>query len=195
MSYDPDKHHRRSIRLKGYDYSQPADYFVTICVQRRECLFGQIANGEMLPNEVGRMIERWWAKLADKFPSIEKDVYVVMPNHFHGIVMIKRQDGPPADVGAVLRGRPGPARMPGHPHGGAPALGDMMDWFKTMTTNDYIRGVKERGWTPFQRRLWQRGYYEHIVRGEQELDRIREYVATNPARWEQDRENPAAVGK
>ena len=187
MRYDPDKHHRRSIRLRGYDYSQPGAYFVTICVQRRQCLFGEIVGEEMRLNDAGHMVERWWAELANKFPMVDTQGHGAMPNHFHGVVVIR------ADVGAALRGRPLPSPGIGHPHRDAPTVGDILDWFKTMTTNEYIRGVKTHAWTVFPGKLWQRGYYEHVVRDDDELQRIQEYIATNPQRWAWDAQNPAAT--
>jgi putative transposase len=169
MKYNPDIHHRHSIRLREYDYSANGAYFVTICVQGRGCLFGQIYNGEMILNDAGNMVKEWWRKLPTKFDTITNDTHAIMPNHFHGIITI---------VGAATCGRPdvrqphgvGPdghphgAEKQGHPRGGAPTLGDVVDWFKTMTTNAYIRGVNERDWSPFPGRLWQRNYYERVIR-------------------------------
>ncbi len=186
MAFDPNIRHRRSIRLKDYDYSQPGAYFVTLCTHTRECLFGQIADDVMVMNDAGRMIERWWRELPNKYPVVDMDNYMIMPNHFHGIIAI---------VGAALRGCP-QEQYPvngGQPHGVAPTLGDMIDWFKTMTTNDYIRGVKHHQWRPFTGRFWQRNYYEHIIRDEHDLGTIREYITNNPARWERDDYNPAFV--
>lgn len=192
MKFDTDQHHRRSLRLQGYDYAQAGAYFVTICTQNRACLFGEIVDEKMRVNDVGRMVERWWEKLPEKFPATEIDEFIIMPNHLHGIVVL---------VGAAPCGRPGGvavadasglarARLKaGHPHGGAPTLGDIMSWFKTMTTNDYLRGVKQRGWTSFPGKLWQRNYYEHIIRDDAALDRIRQYIAENPLRWATDDEN------
>jgi putative transposase len=88
VTYNPAKHHRRSIRLKGYDYAQPGAYFVTLVTQGRECLFGRVVNGEMQLNDAGRMVERWWAELGNKYPHVIPDIHVVMPNHFHGVVII-----------------------------------------------------------------------------------------------------------
>src|SRR5512147_1358322 len=99
MPFDPFKHHRRSIRLKRYDYSQAGAYFVTICTQNRECLFGEIVRGEMCLNDAGMMMVRWWDELSNKFPTFDPDAFVVMPNHIHCIVVIN-------DVGATLGGRP-----------------------------------------------------------------------------------------
>ncbi len=148
------------------------------------------------------MLAKWWLELTHKFPSVEIDEHAVMPNHLHGIVVIA------PTVGATLCGRPSvPATTHrasldgdhtardegGHPHRGAPTLGDVVGWFKTMTTNEYIRGVKQLGWLPFQGKLWQRNYYEHIIRNEAEFHQIRKYIATNPARWAADPENPGAA--
>ncbi len=195
MPYDPKKHHRRSIRLKGYDYARPGAYFLTLCTQNRACLFGTVVDGEMHANGAGCMVQRWWDELNHKFPHIRTDAFVVMPNHVHGIIMIH-------PVGADLRVRPDENNPTDHPgdewdapkpeqgaHTGAP-LPQIVQWFKTMTTNEYIRHVKNAGWPPFQKRLWQRNYYEHIIRNERALHRIRRYIAENPMRWHLDRQNP-----
>jgi REP element-mobilizing transposase RayT len=174
--YNPEIHHRRSIRLKGHDYSETGAYFVTVCTQNRECLFGDVIEGEMRLNEVGKVINRWWKELNQKFITIETDVFIVMPNHIHGIITI---------VGADLRVRPSGEGA----HIGAP-LHKIIQWFKTMTTNEYIHGIKQLKWQPFVGKLWQRNYHERIVRNESELNRIREYITLNPARWAEDEENP-----
>lgn len=195
MTYNPDRHHRRSIRLKGYDYTKAGAYFVTVCVQDRECLFGGIVNGVMELGDAGQMIKKRWLELNHKFPSVETDEFVIMPNHVHGIIIIVDQS-----VGADLRVRPGnPAtrrepvgRTESGAHTGAPLPG-MVQWFKTMTTNKYILGVQKFGWPMFRGRLWQRNYFEHVIRDSSALDRIRQYIAENPSRWDCDRENPLAV--
>ena len=173
--------HRKSPRLSGYDYSQEGAYFVTVCVQGRQDLLGEILHGEMRLNQAGCMVERWWHKLASNFPALETDFYVVMPNHFHGIVLIAE------NTASAL-----PASRQGA-HMGAP-LQKIMQWFKTMTTNEYIHGVKEHGWPQFQGSLWQRSFYDHVIRDEASLNRIREYISTNPRRWDLDRENPRSRG-
>ena len=179
------RHNRRSIRLRGYDYSQAGAYFVTVCAHDRMCLFGEIMDGKMHLNDAGRMVEKWWLALNRKFSTMETDEYIVMPNHFHGIVVI---------VGADLCVCPVPvgAHAGVGAHTGAP-LPAIIQWFKTMTTNEYIRGVKTSGWLPFTGKLWQRNYYEHIIRNEESLNHIREYIANNPMQWELDRENPNMV--
>ncbi len=318
------KHHRRSIRLKGYDYARPGIYFVTICVQNRECLFGNVVQGEMQLNAAGEMVVRWFAQLENKFATVQCDASICMPNHVHFVVHNRGSSVDGIDVGADLRvcpvsnahqrllqpgrthgsaptgaiddgtgvgadlrvcpvsndhqrllqsGRthgsaptgtnddgtgvgadlcvcpvsnahqrllqPGrthgsaPTRanddgtgvgadlrvcpvsnghqrllQPGRTHGSAPTganddrtgvgadlcvcpvpLSQIVQWFKTMTTNEYIRGIKQKDWPRFSGKLWQRNYWEHIVRDQSEWDRIRDYIHNNPAQWDQDRLN------
>ena len=149
----------------------------------------------MQTNAAGVMIEDWWARLESKFPWITADESIVMPNHLHGILLVGadprvRPGGdagsPDVDVGADPRVRP-----PGGER--AEPLPKVMQWFKTMTTNAYIRGVKTEGWEPFQARLWQRSYYERVIRNEDELYHARRYIAGNPAKWTEDVENPANI--
>ncbi|MCF6267379.1 MAG: transposase [Desulfuromusa sp.] len=201
VKFDPDIHKRRSIRLSGYDYTSAGFYFITVCVQDRECLLGEIANGEMVLNAAGRMVERIWQELPDNYPGIGIDTYVVMPNHFHGIIVIND------DVGAGPRACPGlepdPRACPdshgsqgeGHPQGGAPtevlSLPDVVHRFKSLTTARYRQGVNHHNWPPFTGKLWQRNYYERIIRNEDELHNTRQYIRDNPMQWEIDDENPA----
>ena len=174
MKFDPQKHHRHSIRLKDYDYSQAGAYYVTIDVQNRECLFGEIVNYEMVLNEAGKMIDEQWSVLSERFPNIEIDVYQVMPNHFHGIIVIL------APIGASLVDA----------QKKKPTLGDVVGAFKSITTHEYIEGVDKQNWPQFYKRLWQRNYYEHVVRDEADLNRIRDYIQSNPANWDKNEENP-----
>lgn len=182
MKYNPKIHNRRSIRLKDYDYSQPGAYFLTICTQNKLSLFGHIIDSEMRLNDAGRMVARWWGKLNCKFPNIQTDTFIIMPNHIHGIIIIRSEP-----VGADLCVCPNNKGA----HMGAP-LQKIVQWFKTMTTNEYIAHVKNDSWAPFPGRLWQRNYYEHIIRNQESLNRIRQYITENPARWAVDRENPEA---
>ena len=374
MPYDPNRHHRRSIRLKGYDYSQAGAYFITICTQDRACLFGKVVNGEMRLNDAGRMVLAEWNMLPERFPHVVLDAFVVMPNHVHGIVVITNpatddtattaptivgtglvpvpnagtmgavpnagtmgavpnagtmgaapdagtmgaapnagamgaapnagtmgaapDDGtmgavpdagtmgaapnagtmgaaPDArtmgaapnagtmgaapddgamgaapdtgmmgaapndgmmgaapDAGATTRVAPTAVTIVGTglvpvpddgativgtglvpvPDDGAttrvaptvgdivaptvgdivaPTVGDIVGAFKSRVTVEYIRGVKTSGWPPFRGRLWQRNYYEHIIRNERALNAIRQYIIENPRRWQMDRENEA----
>jgi putative transposase len=189
MAYDAEKHHRRSIRLRGYDYAQPSAYFITIVCQGRLSPFGQVTGGVMVLNDAGHMIVQWWDELSRKYPGARTDQFVVMPNHFHGIVVLSgAKTGVP--VGANLRVCPNDAGA----HAGAP-LPEIVQWFKTMTTNAYIRGVKQSGWHPFPGKLWQRNYYEHIIRNQDEWHHISQYIANNPAQWDLDCENPAYIAR
>lgn len=218
MNSDKPLHNRRSIRLKGYDYSKAGAYFITICVKDKIHFFGKIENGKMVLNDAGIMIDKWWQKIPEKFPDIELGEYQIMPNHFHAIVIntgIVRADPVGADprvrpenlpnndtVRADPRVRPENDANPilgehrGSPLHAAPTplLGEHMgsplravvQWFKTMSTNDYIHGVKKLGWRPFYGKLWQRNYYEHIIRNEKSYDAIANYINNNPVNWEND---------
>lgn len=203
-AYNPNIHHRRSIRLKGYDYSQAGLYFITICVQNRECLFGNIENGNLNMNDAGMMVEKWYNELENKFSDIHCHEMIVMPNHFHCII-----ENVGTTVGADLRvcpNKPEPFNTVSEKsfntvsekpfntvsenivgeHVGSP-LHLVVQWFKTMTTNEYIRGVKTLGWQPFNRKLWQRNYYEHIIRNEQSYQTISDYIINNPKKWDDDK--------
>ncbi len=185
----PDSRKRRSIRLQGYDYSQTGSYFITICTQGRGCLFGEIVDGEMLLNSAGRMVQAVWNEIPAHYSGVDTDSFIVMPNHIHGVITIVGA-GPCACPGAA------PNQKGGQPQGVAPtrlSLPDVTHRFKTMTTKQYVDGVKQAGWLPFPGKLWQRNYYEHIIRDEDELDSIREYIIANPAQWNIDRENPRAL--
>lgn len=173
-------HHRRSIRLKGFDYSQAGAYFVTVVTQNRLCVFGEIQNEMMILNDIGKMIENCWLDLPNRFPTIDVDEYVIMPNHFHGIIIITDQP-----VGSTLVvDQTGVGTSP------TPTVGDIIGAFKSITTHEYIIGVKRSGWSPFDRRIWQRNFYEHIIRNDADLQRVREYIQYNPLKWNLDQENP-----
>ena len=207
MPFDPQRHHRRSIRLKGYDYAQAGAYFVTICAQGRECFFGEVVNDQVQLNDAGQMMESAWLDLPNRFPHVELDEFVVMPNHMHGIIVIV--DRATDDVGAGLvpapkaitngatpdRATPDGATPDGAttrvaPTAIGPTLGDIVGAYKSITTDEYIVGVKQRGWPRFDRKLLQRNYYEHIIRNERELNAIRQYIQNNPLKWALDRDNP-----
>lgn len=185
-----DSHRRRSLRLRGYDYSWAGAYFVTVCTYNRASLFGEIVNGEMQLNDVGRMVATHWCSLSKRFPSVQPDVFVVMPNHMHGIIALP-------DVGAALVAAQGracritPPRRATTRVAPTTSLGTVIGAYKSLTTVAYARGVKMWGWAPFAGKLWQRNYYEHIIRNETALNRVRQYIMDNPARWAEDPENPA----
>ncbi len=175
MPYDPRRHHRRSIRLKGYDYARAGAYFVTLCTKDRACLFGDIVDGLMVLNEAGRVVEECWNDIPAHFHQIILDAFVVMPNHIHGILRI-------VDAVGAKDVSPLPSRRPGTSN----TIGSVIRGFKIGVTK-WMRAN-----TDIQE-LWQRNYYEHVIRDESSLRRIREYIAKNPASWADDEENPNHV--
>jgi len=244
VKYDVRKHHRRSIRLRGYDYAHAGAYFVTVCARERECLFGTVVDGAMRLNENGAIVDDWWRDIPRHFPRVDIDAHIIMPNHMHGIVVIDGNDpiGPTAvGAGSPRPGSPRPG-LPGvkggggtqgeetrgeEPRGGEtrggetrggetpplqegeygggriaeiivgagsprpvkpPTLGQIVAYFKYQSSKA-IAAAREMPGVP----VWQRNYYEHIIRSEESLDKIRWYITENPARWAFDRENPAAA--
>jgi REP element-mobilizing transposase RayT len=260
MTYDPEKHHRRSIRLKGYDYTQPGAYFITICTHGRECLFGEIIDGEMHLNEAGQIVVQTWQDLPNHVPNVQLDAFVVMPNHVHGIIIITDHAGgigagfkparttmgpgsaggagsttgpgsaagsgfaagpgstmgsgfaagPGSTMGSGFAAGPGSTMGSGFAAGPGPTAGsgavgagsepaptepgptrssyglpEIIRQFKTFSA-PRINELRGTPGTP----VWQRNYYEHIIRNESSLNRIRQYIAENPARWDADQENP-----
>ena len=178
MKYDPQIHRRRSIRLKGYDYSQSGLYFITICIHNRECLLGEIKQNLINLNPAGEMITQIWQQLPQRFPHIQLDEFVVMPNHFHGIIGIFSNNSPiPDSKSKIVK------------------LGDIIGAFKSITTHQYIQGVKQDGWQSFDGKLWQRNYYEQIIRDQASLNNIRKYIINNPLKWEDDPENHTQIVK
>jgi REP element-mobilizing transposase RayT len=176
MTYDPAKHHRRSIRLPAYDYAQAGAYFVTLVAHARECLFGQVVGGQTRLSMPGEVVAAQWLRSARIRGEIELDAFVVMPNHVHGIVVIR-------DVGAHSR-----APLPSPPHRPPRSLGSFVAGFKSAATKR-INAIRSTLGLP----VWQRNYYEHVIRDEDDLDRVRRYIAENALRWEEDPENPAAA--
>ena len=182
---DAPKRQRRSIRLQGYDYTRQGAYFVTICTRNRACLLGDIVEGRMHLSEAGRLAQVAWEDLPHHYPHVQIDVWVIMPNHMHGIVILTEAQAtdddmpvgaaPKTDVGAGFK--PAPTR-----HG----LPEIVRAFKTFSARR-INALHNTVGTPF----WQRNYYEHVIRNQSALDRIRQYIADNPARWSEDLENPA----
>ena len=172
MVFNPDRHHRRSIRLKDYNYSQEGAYFVTICTHERECLFGEIRDGEMFLSDAGRRVRPIWDQLSDHYPHNRLDAFVIMPNHVHGIVILNDC----ADVGAGLK----PALTDKMRHG----LPEIIRAFKTFSSRRINEFRKMIG-VP----LWQRNYYEHVIRNEKSLIAVREYIQANPYQWPNDPDN------
>jgi len=194
MKQQVEKQHRRSIRLKGYDYAREGMYFVTIVVRDRVCLFGEVVDGEMRPNQFGRIVQATWNELPHHHPGVECDAFVMMPNHIHGVIGLVDDDGVSAnDVGAGLKPARGVVAGPNSVRAGlkpAPtrtALPEIIRAFKTFSAR-HVNELRETLGVP----VWQRNYYEHIIRDEESLNRIRHYIADNPTRWEFDPENPEA---
>ncbi len=165
MKYDPEIHHRRSIRLKDYDYAQAGAYFVTICVWQRECLFGDIVDGEMVVNGFGEIVRFTWHDLVNHVANIVLDEFAIMPNHVHGIITIELVD----------------SQEQGKKHG----LSEIIRQFKTFSAKR-INASRGNSGVP----VWQRDYYEHIIRDEADYNRVSDYIVTNPKRWAEDTLHP-----
>ena len=219
MPFDREKHHRRSVRLKGFDYTCSNAFFVTICSCQKECIFGSIFNGAMALNEQGKSIQRAWLETASKRPSIQLDEFVIMPNHFHGIIWIVDEvqrrgtacraqnacripdSGRAPEIVSMVRDRsvhcghgtpcpydPNIAPTPdlkferfGRPVSGS--LPTIIRSFKS-AAGKYVNEVRESPGTP----VWQRNYYERIIRNDDELLRTRDYIRANPENWQSDEE-------
>ena len=169
MKFNPDKHQRRSIRLRGYDYAQRGAYFVTICAHGRRCVLGDIRNKTMVLSESGRLVERCWYNLARHFPGVELDAFVVMPNHLHGIIILGRGEAFVESHFQELTHLATNASPLLQPHGTQPgSLGAIVQNFKSVST----RKINQMNRPPGAR-LWQRNYYEHIIRNEKTLYHLR----------------------
>ncbi|SRR5581483_1616911 len=164
MTFDKKLHHRRSIRLPGYDYAQSGAYFVTICVENRACLFGTATHGTIQLTEAGRTVQDQWLALPSRFSQIGLDGFIVMPNHIHGIVLVGAQFIAPSDSLPHSRAEAGAMNY-------APTLGEIIRAYKAVSA----RAIRCVGYVDFK---WQRNYYEHIIRDEDSLNRIRQYRAT-----------------
>lgn len=215
--FDPQKHHRRSVRLKGYDYSSEGAYYVTIVAQGRECLFGEIVDGEMHLSKYGEIIQKWWDEIPVHFLNVELGAFVIMPNHVHGIILIIDNRR-----GEVISPRVSP-----HDHPNANNQENVNNINQGGEINDEGVKIKTQGGktqnrggeTPFLPRptlgqivayfkyqstkemnkietensitkFWQRSYYEHIIRNEKELQQKTDYIMDNPSQWDEDDENP-----
>ncbi len=194
---------RKTLRLSGYDYSQVGYYFVTICTQERESYLGDVIEENMLLNDAGRMVGRIWGELPERFGFVEMDEFVIMPNHLHGIVVIDPGDHKNFPCGdrsltgehkvrpynnqlKCRRGEPCVRPLSGTKEC---SLGRVIQGFKSITTHEYSIGVNNHQWSEFNKRLWQRNYYERVIRTERELEEIREYIVENPVKWDADENN------
>ncbi|MEB3180485.1 MAG: transposase [Nostocaceae cyanobacterium] len=216
VKYDPDIHHRRSIRLRGYDYSQENAYFVTICTQHRECCLGDVINSEMKFTIRGKITHQLWLQITHHFPNVELDEFIVMPNHIHGIIVIVEDNcrggvSPShTEVGQQKHGvSPSHTEVGQQKHGMSPifdilgekggetpplrkqwrpTLGQIVAYYKYQTT----KIINQIDNTPGNR-IWQRNYYEHIIRDGKSLENIRQYIRENPGNWGKDLENPQKI--
>ena len=183
MTFRPDIHHRRNLRLLEYDYSAEGLYFITICTHERKPLFGKIKEDEMLLNGTGQIIEQQYHLLEQRFPHIQCLEHVVMPNHFHCIIRITDNY-----VGAPLAGALNTSdKSFGHPQGvplQRATIGEIVGAFKSITTNECLRIHKARG--KIMGKLWQRNFYEHIIRSQRSYEEISTYILENPKRWIDD---------
>ncbi|MBQ8960570.1 MAG: transposase [Ruminococcus sp.] len=179
---------RKPLRLKNHDYSQPNAYFITICTYRRQSLFwadegllaaavgahpcvrppggGHFSQPEIVLSKAGEMVSKWLKKIPEKYPGYTIDEYVIMPDHIHFIIIC--EEWPGGHVG--------------------PPLQSVLQWFKAQTTNEYIRGVRAEVFPPFNSRIWQRTYYEHIIRDQNDMQDIRRYIEENPIKWNTEKE-------
>ncbi|HBK34794.1 MAG: hypothetical protein UU08_C0010G0001 [Candidatus Uhrbacteria bacterium GW2011_GWE2_40_58] len=199
---------RKPLRLPYWNYSNYGSYFVTLCVHNWKHLFGNVLGQKIILNDVGRMTQHWWNEIPKTFPNIDLDSFIIMPNHIHGIIHIKNVEQPPCGLPVpqcnvvpvpqcaitsasqydvvpvpqydmVPAGHRGPALRP--------ALGDIVGWFKSIVVNTYGNYVKKNQWQPYENHLWQYRYYDHVIRNENDLLRIKQYILDNPYRWRNDR--------
>ncbi|MBD2127800.1 transposase [Microcoleus sp. ZQ-A2] len=210
MNYNPEKHHRCSIRLKGYDYTQVGAYYFTICCHHRRCLLGEIQADVMHLNIVGATVKAVWENLPRHFPLIELDAFVVMPNHVHGIIVItdsavncnpNRNSNPnpncrgEAFVPGYKNTSPESSSTNASPFPGcndtlpprgtqSGSIGAIIQNFKSVATRRVNRITRNSG------TLWQRNYHEEIIRNEKAYENIRRYIVENPLSWDEDEENP-----
>lgn len=201
--FDPKTHHRRSIRLKDYDYTQPGGYYVTIVTHQRECLFGEIVNGEMCLNNLGKVIKQQWEKLAARFVFVELGAFVVMPNHIHGVIIIHDRRGTAKNGNqnniethrcaptAEMQNNAEPFhRAPTAEQFGKPVAGSIPTIIRSYKSAVTLR-INLMRRTEGQP-VWQSNYYEHVIRNQADWEQINAYIEANPFRWDEDNENSHA---
>jgi REP element-mobilizing transposase RayT len=210
MSYNPNIHHRKSIRLQGYDYSQAGLYFITICAQDRKCLFGKIENDEMILNDAGLIANECWLEIPKHFPNAVLHEHIIMPNHVHGIVELIQNDV--ANVGAENTRAENFLPLQNEFRKMIPrSIGSIVKGFKIGVTkwfrnsnnadmanakagNVNTENIGAENFLPLQQpqqnetvKIWQRNYYEHIIRDEKSYQHISEYIINNPKNWKEDK--------
>ena len=174
---------RKSIRLKGYDYSQAGLYFITICIQNRKHLLGKIENGKMILNDAGKMVKKIWNEIPNDFTNTKLHEYIIMPNHFHAIIEIVGADSISVQNTDLIKR----VEMDSAPTETKTSIPNIIQSFKRYTTIKYIDGVKNKNWQSFNKRFWQRNYWEHIIRNEKSYIEISVYIINNPINWENDK--------
>lgn len=201
MDYNTNIHHRKSIRLKGYDYSQAGAYFITICCRERKCFFGNIENHKIILNEFGNVAYNEWNKLPERFKNVELDVFQIMPNHMHAILVLvvgatlavaHDNNNAVDDITNINTGAINRARVNRAPTTTTTiTVGGIIGAYKSLVANKCLEIYKQQ-WTevngaPTMGKLWQRNYYEHIIRNEQSYQTISNYIINNPAKWNDDK--------
>jgi len=172
MIFNPEIHRRRSIRMKDYDYSQAGAYFVTICTWNKKCIFGEVENAEIRMNECGQVVRNEWLHTENIRSNVELDAFIVMPNHVHGILIIVDDGRGVLQYASTKKhGFSSPSQT----------LGSIIRGLKSSVTK-IINQIRNSHGVP----VWQRNYYEHVVRNEPELNKIREYIINNPLNWKTD---------
>lgn len=179
MRFNPDIHHRRSIRLRGYKYSHAGAYFVTLCTWKRECLFGEIVDGEMVLNNIGSIAAAVWTDLSSHYRHVELDAFVIMPNHVHGLIVFCDEQTEETDS---QQGRVGNPPLQDEIRHGLP---EIVRGFKAFSSR-HINAIRRNRGCP----VWQRNYYDRVIRNENEMIRARAYIVNNPFKWAYDGENP-----
>jgi putative transposase len=177
MNYNPAIHHRRSIRLKHYDYAKNGYYFITICSKDRDCIFGELNVGALLVcaqnmialSNAGKIIDYHWLNIPNQYENAFLDEYIIMPNHIHGIIIIDKEKRAQASS--------------------APTISQILRSFKSKSAIEYLKHIKDNNLN-LSEKIWQRNYYERIIRNENELNKIRKYIIENPLKWEDDKYHP-----
>lgn len=196
MFCEPERHHRRSIRLKGYDYSRAGAYFVSVCTHDRICLLGDVISGVVQLSPIGTAALECWMKIPQHFADVELDEFIIMPNHVHGIIFIQNDDvhtnvqnvgvqyiEPLQRISLQNESRRDEPKQHQYQHVISRSIGSIIRSYKSAVT----RWCKQHRYEHFR---WQRNYYERIIRNERELYEVRKYIINNPMKWELDEENP-----
>jgi len=194
--------HRKNLRIPEFDYSQPGAYFVTIVTQNRKTFFGQVLDGQMVLNDAGLMVKGVFDQIPEHYLGVNPELFIIMPNHIHLLLHITDVVAAPhtsvvaaphTNVVAGPRACQSDRPKNSQPQGVDPtkdhlSLPEVVHRIKSLTTNRYIIGVREKGWLQFENRLWQRNYHEHVIRNERDYQAIYDYILANPLNWEKDEE-------